>query len=103
MNEPPNASKEKLLADVKVVVNDAEELLRATANQAGEMVGDLRRRLNESLTATRERISESELALIERAKAAAHATDEYVHQNPWKSIGIAAGAAFVLGLLIGRR
>ena len=33
-----DVSKEKLVADLKVVVADAEELLRATASQAGEKV-----------------------------------------------------------------
>ena len=32
-----------------------------------------------------------------------HATDEFVHINPWKSIGIAAGVGMVIGLLISRR
>jgi len=103
MDEQPQISKEKLLADMKVVVGDAEELLRATANQATEKVDGLRKRLTENLAAAKVRISETEFALVERTKAAARATDEYVHENPWKSIGIAAGAAFVLGLLIGRR
>ena len=103
MNEQPQINKEKLLADMKVVVGDAEELLRATASQAGEKMDSLRKRVQENLSAARSRISETELALVERAKAAAHATDEYVHENPWKSVGFAAGAAFVIGLLIGRR
>jgi ElaB/YqjD/DUF883 family membrane-anchored ribosome-binding protein len=103
MDEQPQASKEKLLADMKVVVGDAEELLRATANQAGEKVDSVRKRLQENLDAAKTRITETDFGVVEKAKAAAHATDEYVHQNPWKSIGIAAGAALVLGLLIGRR
>jgi ElaB/YqjD/DUF883 family membrane-anchored ribosome-binding protein len=103
MNEQPQATKEKLLADMKVVVGDAEELLRATASQAGEKVEGLRQRVQENLAAARARMAETEFAIAERAKAAARATDEYVHENPWKSIGMAAGAAFVIGLLIGRR
>ena len=41
--------------------------------------------------------------MVERAKAAANATNGYVHENPWPSIGVAAGIAFVAGLLVGRR
>jgi ElaB/YqjD/DUF883 family membrane-anchored ribosome-binding protein len=103
MDEPPHVTKEKLIADMKVVVDDAEDLLRATAHQAGEKVGDLRKRLEDNLSSARERISHTEWALVERAKAAAQATDAFVHDNPWKSIGIAAGLAFVLGILMGRR
>ena len=103
MNEQPSAARDKLLADMKVVVGDAEELLRATASQAGEKMEGLRKRVAENLSAARARIADTEVALVERTKAAARATDEYVHENPWKSVGIAAGAAFVIGLLIGRR
>ena len=39
------ANKEKLVSDLKVVISDTEELLRATAGAAGEKVGDLRERL----------------------------------------------------------
>ncbi len=44
-----------------------------------------------------------EQQMMQRAKAAANATNGYVHENPWPSIGVAAGVAFVAGLLIGRR
>jgi ElaB/YqjD/DUF883 family membrane-anchored ribosome-binding protein len=42
-------------------------------------------------------------AAVAKAKAAGHATDEFVHDNPWQSIGIAAGVGLVLGLLVSRR
>jgi ElaB/YqjD/DUF883 family membrane-anchored ribosome-binding protein len=29
--------------------------------------------------------------------------DDYVHDNPWRSVGVAAGFGFIVGLLIGRR
>ncbi|MDQ1316092.1 MAG: hypothetical protein QG662_2201, partial [Pseudomonadota bacterium] len=38
-----------------------------------------------------------------RTKAAAKATDEYVHVHPWQAIGVAASVGVVIGLLIGRR
>ena len=42
-------SKDKLVDDFRAVVADAEELLRATANQAGEKVGAARERIQDSL------------------------------------------------------
>jgi ElaB/YqjD/DUF883 family membrane-anchored ribosome-binding protein len=42
-------------------------------------------------------------ALLVKTKAAAKVTDAYVHENPWKAIGVAAGVGLVIGLLIGRR
>ena len=98
-----DASKEKLVADLKVVVADAEELLRATASQAGEKVSAARARIEASLASAKIKLSEAERAALEKAKEAAKATDEYVHEHPWRAVGIAAGAGLLLGLLIGRR
>lgn len=95
-------SKEKLMQDLRVVVADAEELLRATAGQAGEKVAAVRERIQENLAAAKVRLVAAEEAVIARTKQAAKATDEYVHENPWKAVGIAAGAGLVIGMLIAR-
>ena len=96
-------TKEKLVADLKVVISDAEELLRVTANQAGEKVGELRVRMQENLTSARHKLADAEAALKEKSREVARATDDYVHEHPWKSIGVAAGVGLLVGLLIGRR
>ena len=96
-------TREKLVQDLKVVVSDAEELLRATASQAGEKVAAVREKVQESLHRAKIKLAEAEDILIDKGKQAARQTDEYVHDNPWKAVGIAAGIGFVIGLLIGRR
>lgn len=96
-------SKDKLIADLKVVVADADELLRATAGQAGDKVAELRHKLQDNLAHARASLADAQAAAIQKAKAVGRATDDYVHENPWKSVGIAAGVGFVVGLLIGRR
>jgi len=98
-----DASKEKLVADLKVVVADAEELLRATASQAGEKVAAARERIQASLATAKVKLSDAERALLEKSKLAAKATDEYVRDNPWQAVGVAAVAGLVLGVLISRR
>jgi len=98
-----DVSKQKLVADLKVVVADAEELLRATASQAGEKVSAARERIQASLATAKVKLTEAERALLEKSKLAAKATDDYVRQNPWQAVGIAAAAGLVLGVLISRR
>lgn len=98
-----DANKEKFVADMKVLVADSEELLRATAAQAGEKAVAARERIQATLVATKARLIEAERALIDKTKQAARVTDDYVHDNPWQAVGIAAGVGFLLGLLIGRR
>ena len=95
-------SKEKLMQNLRVVVADAEELLRATAGQAGEKVSAARERIQESLLAAKARIKSAEDAVVAKTKQAAIATDDYVHDNPWRAVGIAAGVGLVVGLLISR-
>ena len=98
-----DVSKEKLVADLKVVVADAEELLRATASQAGEKVAAARERIQASLATAKVKLTDAERALLEKSKLAAKATDEYVRDNPWQAVGVAAVAGLVLGVLISRR
>lgn len=102
---PRNAdvSRDKLVSDFKVVVSDAEELLKLTAGQAGEKLTEVRARLGDRLVTAKDRIADMELTVVEQTKKVAHATDDYVHKNPWQSVGAAAGVAFLLGLLAGRR
>ncbi len=86
-----------------MVVADVEELLRATASQAGEKVSAARERIQASLAAAKVKLTEAERALLEKSKLAAKAADEYVRENPWQAVGIAAAAGLVLGVLISRR
>ncbi|MHB8354897.1 MAG: DUF883 family protein [Burkholderiales bacterium] len=98
-----SAHGEKLVADLKAVVADAEELLRDTAHQTGDKVAELRARVEARLARTRARLSEAEHNLLEKGRAAARATDNFVHEEPWKSVGIAALIGLAVGVLIGRR
>ncbi|MDD2662563.1 MAG: DUF883 family protein [Dechloromonas sp.] len=103
MSELSAANKDKLVSDLKVVISDTEELLRATAGAAGDKVGELRERLGVRLRDTKERLIDLEAAVVDKTKAAARATDDFVHEEPWKAVGVAAALGLALGVLIGRR
>lgn len=103
MSELTVAQRDKLMADLKIVVSDAEELLKLTASQVGEGTAHLRARLQERLTQSKHSLVELQANAAEKAKAAGHAADDYVHENPWKSVAIGAGVGMIVGLLIGRR
>ena len=96
-------NRDKLIADFKVVIADAEELLKATASQTGEKAAELRERATESLKRAKVRLQDAQDAMSEKTKAVARATDDYVHEHPWQAVGVAAGIGFLLGLLVGRR
>ena len=102
MNDNP-ANRDKLVQDMRTVISDAEDLLRATANQAGEKIAVARERIQDSLHQAKVKLAEAEAVVSQRAKQAARYTDDYVHENPWSAIGVAAAIGLLLGLLMSRR
>jgi len=103
MNTETSVSKDKLVQDFKTVYADVEELLRITASQTGEKVSALRERLNDHMHKAKDHLAEAKEVALEKTKQAARVTDEYVHENPWKAVGAAAGIGLIIGMLIGRR
>lgn len=91
----PEVTREKLANDLKTVVHDAEELLKATAGQAGEKVGEIRARLAAAMDAAKATCSRLE----EKTIAAAKETDRVIREHPYQSIGIAFGLGLLIGVL----
>ena len=102
---PPESSitKEKLVEDLKIVIADAEDLLRATASQAGEKISAAREKVQDTLDRARAGLGDFEDVVMDTGRQAARATDEFVQANPWRAVGIAAAVGLVVGLLISRR
>ena len=96
-------SADKLMEDLQLVVTDAEELLRATAGQAGEKVAAARARATESIDAAKARIAQAGYAAAAQTREAARAADDYVHDNPWSAVGVAAAVGVVIGILIAKK
>ena len=96
------APREKLMADLKLVIADAEELLRLTAGQAGEKAAELRSRIQNRMDQAKAELARLQNVAAGSAKDAGRAADQYVHENPWQAIGVAAGLGFLLGMLISR-
>jgi ElaB/YqjD/DUF883 family membrane-anchored ribosome-binding protein len=101
-NAGNGAINDKLMHDIRAVVTDAEELLKATAGQAGEKVSAARERIQSNLAVAKDRLEDAEHAMAEKTRQAARATDDFVHENPWRAVGIAAGVSLVVGMLISR-
>ncbi len=101
--ESATETKEQLVANLRRVVSDAEDLLAATAGQTDTKITELRARARENLLLAREKLADADAALRARARQAAEYTDDYVHDNPWSSIGAAAALGLLIGVLLGRR
>ena len=94
---------DQLIADFKTLVADAESLLHATADQGGEGIEKIRAQTQDSLAQAKANLLELQEDLSAKAKAMAAGADEFVHQKPWESVGLAAGIGLLIGLLISRR
>jgi|APCry1669189000_1035189.scaffolds.fasta_scaffold100158_2 ElaB/YqjD/DUF883 family membrane-anchored ribosome-binding protein len=96
-----------LMDDVRQALADVEQLLKASADEAGEQltdrVDDTRARAERTLHDAHARLSSLQDELTSRARRSVREADRYVHDKPWQAIGIAAGVAFVVGLLVSRR
>ena len=95
----PTFDAGKLAEDIKTLVRDAEELLRASTENAEELTDEARRRAEQSLHALRSQLGDIERDLRGRAEM----LDGYVHDNPWAAVAIVGGIALLVGLLMGRR
>ena len=94
---------DQLVSDLKNVMTDAEALLKATSTQTGDRIQEVRAHAEQSLREAKARLGEVEEQALRRAREMADATEEYVRDNPWRSVGVAAGVGLVIGLLISRR
>jgi ElaB/YqjD/DUF883 family membrane-anchored ribosome-binding protein len=96
------ASRDRLVGDFRTLIGDAEELLKATTAQAGEKVTAARQRIEQSLTEGKKALADAEKVVIKKSKEFAEIADDYVRENPWSAVGIAASVGLVVGLLLRR-
>jgi ElaB/YqjD/DUF883 family membrane-anchored ribosome-binding protein len=94
-----NVSAEGLMKDMRAVIVDAEDLLKATAAQTGERVEKVRAKAEDSLRVARERMKAAGTSIREKAAD----VDEEVRAHPWAAAGVAAGIGLLVGVLIARR
>lgn len=98
-----HVTTEKLLDELRKVMHDAEDLLRATADATGDKAAHARARAEASLGAARERLAALGQEAAGRVREAGERADDYVRSNPWPAIGIGALAGLVVGILLTRR
>jgi ElaB/YqjD/DUF883 family membrane-anchored ribosome-binding protein len=98
-NQEQEVTMAKLFQDCKVVVHDAEGLLKVSAGELGEKAKEARARLATSLEGAKANFHKVE----EKALAGAKATDKVIREHPYQSIGVAFGVGLLIGVLVTRK
>lgn len=96
-------TRDQLVDDFATVLSEAEDMLKKASQETGDRARDLRAQVEAKLLAAKLRLQEMQGDAVDRARDAARATDDYVHDNPWQAVGAAAAVGFVVGMLMTRR
>ena len=98
-----NRARTRMAGDIKTVIADGEDLLKAAADVSGEGFAVAREKFAEKLGSARARLAGASRTAVEKTRETTAAADRYVHGNPWTAIGIAGAAGLLIGFLAARR
>ncbi|SFN66366.1 DUF883 family protein [Nitrosospira briensis] len=93
-------TKEKLVNDFQSVIADTEELMKFVSNDSGGKAQALRDKLDRNLKLAKDYLHDVEGSVVDKSRVAARVTDEYVHENAWRTVGLAIGVGILIGFLI---
>lgn len=99
MSSKTEAAREKLFDHLKTLVEDIEELLKATAEQSGDGISLVRDRLIESLEKGKRTLSQGR-RILQAARDGAETVITDAQENPWALFGIALGAGAALAFFL---
>jgi ElaB/YqjD/DUF883 family membrane-anchored ribosome-binding protein len=94
-----NQAKGKMADELRMIVSDGEDLLKAAANASGEGFTAAREKFAEKVTSAKAKLAEVSQPVVEKARQ----VDDYVHGNPWTAIGVAAAVGILIGFLAAKR
>jgi ElaB/YqjD/DUF883 family membrane-anchored ribosome-binding protein len=98
-----NQAKGKMAGDIKTVITDGEDLLKAAVNVSGAGLAVARETFDETLNSARTKLVDASRPAVDKARRAAATANDYAHDNPWTVIGVVAAAAALIGFLAARR
>jgi len=97
------ASRSSVSREFHNVLADIEDLIKATTSLTGDELSRARAKLNARVAVAKQSLDEMGGAMALQARQAATVTNDYVHAEPWKAIGVGAAVGFLLGIVLARR
>ena len=104
-----NDARERLMRELKTAINAAEGWLEHDNSEPDSKAGGstvptaAQTQMQETLSTARKDLQQLQHSLQERGRSAAQSAGAYVHENPWKSVGLGAALGVIVGLLIARK
>jgi ElaB/YqjD/DUF883 family membrane-anchored ribosome-binding protein len=98
-----DSARAAVAREYKSFVADIEDLVKATTLLTGEELARAKAKLMERVASARKSAEEVSESIVQQARKSAAVTDRYVHEEPWKAVGIGAAVGLVIGLVLARR
>ena len=92
-----------LLSELNKLLSQFEAAVHAGSEAVREQGSEAANELQEGLKQARARMDDLRENAQDQFEHGVQATDQLVRAQPWLAIGLAAAAAVVLGVVIGRR
>ena len=102
-DETVEGSKQAVVTDLKNAVGDAGNLVNSAAAATADEFARARTKLDDRLDQAKSRLIDAGQTVSDKARYTADATDQFVRDNPWKVLGVAAAAGLVIGAMLSRR
>ena len=98
-----DSNRAKLLADLKVLVADADKLIREAAGASTDQFAALQTRMEAKLVDARLKLARAGSVAGDKARQATAAAQAYARARPWQTAGVLIAACAILGLVLSRR
>jgi ElaB/YqjD/DUF883 family membrane-anchored ribosome-binding protein len=98
-----NQAKGKMASDIKTVIADGEDLLKAAANASSAGIAAAREKIDEKLCNAKGMLIDASRPAVDKARRTAVTANNYVHGNPWAVIGFAVAASALLAFWAAKR
>ena len=96
-------ARERIMADLQSLAQDAEMLLRATTDDVGDKAKEARARVAEALARAKATCADLQQQSVDSAKAAVKKADDALRSHPYEALAIAFGVGILLGALFRRK
>lgn len=88
-------ARRRLANDLKLLIEDVQELIAITADQTGERLSSLRTNVQNKLEEVKSHLAQEESALLDKTRQTAENAVQYVEKNPWSTLAVALGIGLI--------